>query len=223
MKTLHGLPLRHSISTLLTIVLILLLIGCASPRKYTVHLKPHPEGAQGPSTSSVVGVLPFEDARPSKETVGKRVHSDGTEKPIFLDSPSPSEDVTYILRRGLVARNVRVVELSSWKPDPKHLKDLPEEINIAIAGRIEALEVEAKSSLLKTTVKYRVRVSARVGLKEQGTVVSQAVEIRPEETFTSFDLEKIEEQLNAALAQALNRLLESIFSQSLEAQSTGRG
>src|SRR5512139_415790 len=155
-------------------------LGCATPSRYTLHLLPSPDEEKGPKTSLTIGVLPFEDSRPSPQFLGKLIESDGREVDIVLDSPSPAGDVTYIVRRALRARGIRMVELQYWTPDPEHLTDLPEDVDVAFAGRIDVLAVNADSALLNTKVKYHVRLSAKLGFKKEGLVITQSAEVLPE-------------------------------------------
>ena len=177
----------------LVLLLVLAIISCGGPKTYTVRLSPHSTGTKGPTSQSTVGLVPFVDDRPSSKVLGKRILSNGEEEPIMLDAISPSEDVTYILRSLLKGRNIRVMEVSTWEAAPENLKELPEEVDIAMAGRIEALEVEAESSTMKTVVRYRVRVSMDVGYREKGKIERRSAEVRPEETLVRFDSEKMEE------------------------------
>jgi hypothetical protein len=200
---------RKVVYTFLIVILLGSLASCAKHKTYWLHLRPLPQGQKGVTTKLTIGVLPFEDGRASTQKLGARVLSDGREEPIRLETSSVSEDVTHILRRSLMARNIAVVALSNWDPAPQNLKDLPPEVDIAIAGKIETLQVEAQSSLLKTTLRYRVKLSAKLGLKAQGKVVTKTIEVRPEETVMSFDRQKVEETLNEAVASAVNRLIEA--------------
>jgi len=209
-----GLGKRKAIYFFSMVILLASLVTCAKHKTYWLHLRPHPEGEQGPTTKLTIGVLPFEDGRVSTEKLGARVLSNGREEPIRLETSSASEDVTHILRRSLKARNIPVISLSTWDPAPQNLKDLPPEVDIAIAGRIEALEVEAQSSPLKTTLRYRVKLSAKLGLKAQGKVVTKTIEVRPEENVMRFERQKVEETLNEAVASALNRLVEAALGSS---------
>jgi hypothetical protein len=205
---------RKAIYTFLMVIFLASLVTCAKHKTYWLHLRPHPEGEQGPTTKLTIGVLPFEDDRVSTAKLGARVLRDGREEPIRLESSSASEDLTHILRRSLEARNIPVVTISTWDPAPQNLRDLPPEVDIAIAGRIEALEVEAQSSTFKTTLRYRVKLSAKLGLKAQGKVVTKNIEVRPEETVMRFERQKVEETLNEAVASALNRLVEAALASS---------
>ena len=204
-----GLIKMRVIYTFLIVILVGSLASCATHKTYWLHLRPLPEGQKGPTTKLTIGVLSFEDGRASTQKLGARVLSDGREEPIRLETSSASEDLTHVLRRSLMARNITVVALSHWDPTPESLKDLPPEVDIAIAGKIEDLEVEAQSSFLKTTLRYRVKLSAKLGLKAQEKVVTKTIEVRPEETVISFDRQKVEETLNEAVASAINRLIEA--------------
>jgi hypothetical protein len=209
-----GLGKRKGMYAFFMVILLATVVSCAKHKTYWLHLRPHPEGEQGPTTKLTIGVLPFEDDRVSTAKLGARVLRDGREEPIRLESSSASEDLTHILRRSLEARNIPVVTISTWDPAPQNLRDLPPEVDIAIAGRIEALEVEAQSSTLKTTLRYRVKLSAKLGLKAQGKVVTKNIEVRPEETVMRFERQKVEETLNEAVASALNRLVEAALASS---------
>jgi hypothetical protein len=191
-------------------LLALSLLGCATLPRYTLHLLPSPPAEKGPTTSLTIGLVPFADARPQPQSLGTLTDGD-TKSAIVLDSSSPANDVTYILRTILRGRGVRIVELESWIPDPEHLKDLPEDVDVVFAGRIEALTVDAQQALVNAKVKYRVRLSAKIGFKKEGVVLTASSEIMPEETVLRFNPERAEQTLNTTLADALNRLLEPIF------------
>jgi hypothetical protein len=203
---------RKAIYTFLMVILLGSLVTCAKHKTYWLHLRPHPTGEQGVTTKLTIGVVPFEDGRVSTEKLGARILGDGREEPIRLESSSAAEDLNHILRRSLKARNIPVVTISAWDPRPQNLKDLPPEVDIAIAGKIEVLEVKAQSSTLKTTLQYRVKLSAKLGLKAK--VVTKDIEVRPEETVMRFERQKVEETLNEAVASALNRLVEAALASS---------
>ena len=203
---------HHSLYIFLTLILALSLISFTASKTYWVNLRPD-FAPQADSTSKLtIGVLPFEDNRPTSQRLGQRLLSNGKEEPIRLKSSFPSQDVTSILLQLLKARGIRTVELTGWEPAPANLKKLPEEVDIAMAGYIEALEVEAKSSTFKTEIRYLVKLSAKLGFKEQGKVVTRTVEARPEETVISFKRQAVEQTLNETLSSALERLIVAAIS-----------
>jgi hypothetical protein len=214
MVSTSGLVKRKVIYTFSIVILFASVVTCAQHKTYWLHLRPHPAGEQGVTTKLTIGVLPFEDGRISTQKLGARVLGDGREEPIRLASSSASEDLTNLLRRSLKAMNIPVVTISTWEPTPQNLKDLPPEVDVAIAGKIEALEVKAQSATFKTILRYKVKLSAKLGLKAQGKVVSKSIEVRPEETVMRFERQKVEETLNEAVASALNKLIEAALASS---------
>ena len=89
---------------------------------------------------------------------------------------------------------------------------LPEGVDIAIAGYVDVLEVKASSYTFKTEIRYLVKLSAKVGFKEQGKVLSKTVEDRPEESVMRFKREEVEKTLNEALTSTLGRLIDAAIS-----------
>lgn len=199
-------------------LLSMLLFSCGGPKTHVIYLHGIPTAAPAQSSGLTVGLAPYQDPRPRKQLLGKRIRLDGVEDVIRLHSRSPAEDLTQMTRRLLAARGVRVVELPSWTPEPENLKDLPEGVRMAFRGRIDTMEVEAHSSLWKTSVQYRIRLTAHVGDKEKGEVLTRTIESSPQESYVGFDPAKIEDRLNDALSGALDRLLEGIVSRSSQVQ-----
>jgi len=190
---------------------ILGLASCTGPGTHTVYLQFRPT-AEPPSYSGyTVGIAPFQDPRSSPQTLGRRIRVDGTPETIVLGSPSPSKDLTYVLIRFLESKGFRVVDLPSWRPDPDTLKDLPSGVRMAITGRIDALEVESDSTLWRTWVRYRIKLTGFFGIVDRAEVLTRSVEIAPQRTSLQFDLRGVEEDLNRALTEAISRLLEGVL------------
>jgi hypothetical protein len=197
---------------LLTLLFTLSLVSCAASKTYWLNLRADPTVQKTPTTQLTIGVLPFKDNRPPSARIGQRVLTNGKEEPIRLKSSYPTQDLTSILLQLLKARNIRTVELTDWEPTPDNLKDLPEEVDIAIAGYLDVLEVKASSYTFKTEIRYQVKLSAEVGFKAQGRVLSKTVEGRPEESVVRFKREEVEKTLNGALTSALGRLIDAAIS-----------
>jgi hypothetical protein len=206
-------PRRLPLSTMIPIFLAVAigLSSCGGPVTQTLYLQFRQIGEPGPSSAFTVGVVPFEDFRPSPQSVGKRIRTDGTVEPIVLGSPIPSKDLTYMLIRYLENRGIRVVDLPYWDTDPNGLRDLPKGIKLAVAGRIDALEVETNSTLLTCTVRYKVRLTTHLGLVEKGEVLTRSMEISPQRTYVQFDIREVEDGLNRALLEVMGRLMEGVL------------
>jgi hypothetical protein len=205
----------RNIYMFLTLIFALSLVSCASSKTYWLNLRADSIVQKTPTTTLTIGVLPFQDKRPPSARVGQRVLSNGKEEPIRLKSSYPTQDITSIFLQLLKARNIRTVELTGWEAAPGNLKDLPEEVDIAIAGYVDALEVKASSYTFKTEIRYLVKLSAKVGFKAQGKVLSKTVEGRPEESVVRFKREEVEKSLNEALTSALGRLIDAAISKEM--------
>jgi hypothetical protein len=186
------------------------LLACAGPGTQIVYLQFRPTGTPTPPSSFTVGVAPFQDDRAEPQLLGKRFRVDGSVETIMLGAPTPAKDLTHMAIRHLEGQGMRVLDLPSWRPAPETLGDLPRDVRVAITGRIDALEVQVSSSLFKTTVKYRVRITGFLGLVDKGEVVTRTLEIGPQKTTFQFDIREIEEELNRAVAEAFSRLFEGV-------------
>ena len=199
----------RNIYLLVTLIFALSLVSCAASKTYWLNLRADSPVQKSPTTEMTIGVLLFQDNRPPSARVGQRVLSNGKEEPIRLKSSYPTRDITSIFLQLLKARNIRAVALTDWEPTPGNLKDLPEEVDIVIAGYVDALEVKATSYTFKTEIRYLVKLSAQVGFKAQGKVMSKTVEDRPEQSVVRFKREEVEKTLNEALTSALGRLIDA--------------
>jgi hypothetical protein len=202
----------RTIYLLLTLVFALTLVSCAASKTHWLNLRANSTVQKTPTTTLTIGVLPFQDNRPPSARIGERILSNGKEEPIRLKSSYPTRDITSVFLQLLKARNIRTVELTDWEPTPGNLKGLPEEVDIAIAGYLDALEVKASSYTFKTEIRYLVKLSAKVGLKAQGRVLSKTLEDRPEQSVIRFRREEVEKTLNEALTSALGRLIDAAIS-----------
>lgn len=198
---------RQGFCFLLALIFALSFVSCGASKTYWLRLRPDITPQKGHTGELTIGVLPFQDNRPPSQRVGQRVLSNGKEEPIRLKSSTPAQDITSILLQLLKARGIRAVELTGWEPVPANLKNLPEEVDVAMAGYLESLEVEAKSSTFKTEIRYLVKLGAKLGFKAQGKIVTRTVEARPEESVMSFSRQKVENTLNETLSSALERLI----------------
>jgi hypothetical protein len=182
----------RNIYMFLSLIFALSLVSCAASKTYWLNLRADSTVQKSPTTKLTIGVVPFQDNRPPSARIGQRVLSNGKEEPIRLKSSFPTQDITSIFLQLL--------------------KDLPEEVDIAIAGYVDALEVKASSHTFKTEIRYLVKLSAKVGFKAQGRVSTKTVEGRPEESVVRFNHQEVEKSLNETLTSALGRLIDATIS-----------
>jgi hypothetical protein len=201
-----------NIYLILTLIFALSLVSCGSSKTYWLNLRADPIVQKSPTTKLTIGVVPFQDNRPPSARVGQRVLTNGKEEPIRLKSSYPAQDITSIFRQLLKARNIQTVELTGWEPTPGNLKAFPQEVDIAITGYVDALEVRASSYTFKTEIRYLVKLTAKIGFKAQGKVLTKTVEGRPEESVVRFKRQEVEKTLNETLTSALGRLIDATIS-----------
>jgi hypothetical protein len=181
----------RNIYMFLSLIFALSLVSCAASKTYWLNLRADSTVQKSPTTKLTIGVVPFQDNRPPSARIGQRVLSNGKEEPIRLKSSFPTQDITSIFLQ---------------------LLKLPEEVDIAIAGYVDALEVKASSHTFKTEIRYLVKLSAKVGFKAQGRVSTKTVEGRPEESVVRFNHQEVEKSLNETLTSALGRLIDATIS-----------
>lgn len=205
---------RNKVGSLLILgVSFGLLASCAGSGMQIVYLQFRPTGEYATSQALTVGVAPFQDNRSTPQILGKRIRVDGSPETIMLGSPTTGKDLSLMVVRYLESRGMKVVDLRSWSGEPETLKDLPKEVKVAVAGRIEALEVQSDSTLFRTTTHYRVRLSSSIALVDKNEVLTRSIEISPQKTTFQFDIRDLEEELNRAVVEALERLFEGVFPQ----------
>ncbi len=195
-------------------VIFLGLVSCGGSGVQMVYLQFRPTGEYATAQAITVGVAPFQDARSTPQILGKRIRVDGSPETIMLGSPTTGKDLGLMVVRFLEARGMKVVDLRSWSGEPEALKELPKDLKAVVTGRIEAMEVNSDSSLFRTTTRYRVRLSASIGLVEKNEVLTRSIEISPQKTTLQFDVRDLEEELNRTVMEALGRLFEGVLPQS---------
>lgn len=189
------------------------LAGCTGSGVHMVYLHFRSTGETPSPHQITVGIAPFQDARSAPQILGKRIRVDGSPETIMLGSPTTGKDLTYMVTRYVEARGMKVVDLPSWKPEPEKLKELPSGLTLVITGKIEGLDVNADSTLFRTVVRYRIRLTGFLGFPEKGEIITRSVEISPQKTTISFDVREVEEELNRAIMEAIGRLLEGSLPQ----------
>ncbi|MEJ5377430.1 MAG: hypothetical protein WHX93_12700 [bacterium] len=195
-------------------IIFLGLVSCSGSGVQMVYLQFRPTGEYSTAQAITVGVAPFQDTRSTPQILGKRIRVDGSPETIMLGSPTTGKDLGLMVVRFLEAKGMKVVDLRSWSGEPEALKELPKDLKAAVTGRIEAMEVNSDSSIFRTTTRYRVRLSASIGLVEKNEVLTRSIEISPQKTTLQFDIRDVEEELNRTVMEALGRLFEGVLPQS---------
>jgi uncharacterized lipoprotein YajG len=192
---------------------LLMLAGCA-PALYSVDMKYVPTRAmpraEGTGEIITVTVAAFEDQRKidDKMVIGWVVKSDGARIPVLPKFVKPSVAVTSPLKDFLVRAGYRISpENPVW--DLKEESIRKEWGSILIGGSIDELEVICRDSLTVKKYSANAKITALFANAQSGKVfykvtTQSAVSLE----HVLFSEERIEQQINAALSDAIEKIFE---------------
>ena len=154
-----------------------------------------------------VAVYQFQDVRPDRAYLGRRVYRDGK-----VDFFKPDEGtVEQVLTRSVV----KIMERAGFKvatvnrvldPDKENFQEIPGDL--AIGGKIEALWVEAKSGYTLTDTDARLRLRVIWALPQDKTWLTKTIEGSASETDRPlYSPKHAEAKVNQVLQDGLDKLL----------------
>lgn len=167
-----------------------------------------------------VAVYQFEDVRPDRIFLGRRVYPDGTADFYKPDAGTVEQVVTKSMVRLLEKAGFRVVKVNRYlDPEKIEFKDVPGDA--AFGGKIETLWVEAKkSSYQLTDTNAQIKLAVAWGFAKDGTWVRKMIEGSGKETRRPwYQPENAEDMINDVFKDSLNKLLRD--EQSLKEKLTG--
>jgi len=192
---------------------LLLLAGC-SPALYSVDMKYVPSRVmprtEGTGEIITVTVAAFEDRRKidDKMIIGWVVKSDGERIPVLPKFVKPSVAVTSPLKDFLARAGYRISpESPVW--DLKEESIRKEWGSILIGGSIDELEVICRDSLTVKKYSAKVKITVVFADAQKGKIfytVTSGSDVSLEHVL--FSEERLEEQINAALSDAIEKIFE---------------
>ena len=196
-----------------TIILLglLCLAGCASSKTYLLHLSydtsQTPPFLSGTSQPVTLALYNFQDSRPERLYLGRRVYRDGMIDFFKADAGTVEQVVTKSVAQMLEKAGFKVTVVNRYlDPAQVDFKDIPAEV--AFGGKIESLWVEAKSGLATTDTNARMSMRINWGLVKEGTWISKTIEGSAQETDRPFYRPKHAEGLiNEVFKDGFNKLL----------------
>lgn len=196
-----------------TIILlgVLCLAGCASSKTYLLHLSydtsQTPPFLSGTSQPVTLALYNFQDRRPERLYLGRRVYRDGMIDFFKADAGTVEQVVTKSVAQMLEKAGFKVTVVNRYlDPAQANFKDIPAEV--AFGGNIESLWVEAKSGLATTDTNARMSMRINWGLVKEGTWISKTIEGSAQETDRPLYKPKHAEALiNDVFKDGFNKLL----------------
>jgi len=184
------------------VVLVLALGGCAGPgevRKFSASADavPAPEKAQN---ALRVAVVPFEDLRTDKGTIGRHQHYVETRVDQLVPEPgSAAEQVTAFVAGYLTRAGFQVTRVQSGSAAGS--------ADVVLTGQIESYWNEAVGRFFRTELTSRNRLVIRASNASDSSTVRTSVAGDATMKVVCFCLADLEKLNSEALAQSLSRFL----------------
>lgn len=195
------------------IILLSLLFqaGCAGSKTYLLNLSydtsktaPFLAGTAEPVN---LALYHFQDTRPDRLYLGRRVYRDGMVDFFKTDAGTVEQVVTKSIARMLEKSGFKVTLVNRFlDPSKEDFKDIP--ADVAFGGSIEALWVEAKSGLATTDTNARMNIRVNWGLVKERTWITKTIEGSAQESDRPLYQPKHAEALiNDVFKDGVNKLL----------------
>jgi hypothetical protein len=192
--------------------LLTVFYGCTGTRIHKVSFLPSLVDTEIAYTGITVSISPFEGCPPPPLILGRRVRMDGKEEKIVLESADPCRDLTHLLWDYLQGRGYRVRLLPRRPEAPEELTNSTDrKAPLVISPKLELVEINAKSSLVSTELRYRIRISAKMAIWGQNEIIERAVELNPRKTTALFKIQEIERVFDQQLKVAFEHLLQGLL------------
>lgn len=164
---------------------LLFLGGCAGSKTYLLNLSYSPLGTPQflpLSTKPVtLALYQFEDVRPDRIYLGRRVYRDGSVDFFKPDAGTVEQVVTRSVIKAMEKAGFKINPVNRvLNQEKEDFKDIPGDV--ALGGRIEALWVEAKTGYATTDTNARLRIKVVWGLPKERVWMTKTIEGSAQET-----------------------------------------
>jgi uncharacterized lipoprotein YajG len=157
------------------------------------------------ATTVSVGVSPFRDDRGEPASVlGKRTIPDGMQND-FVVQGTVAETATAIMKKAFLARGIAVRNIARWDLSAEGMND--PEADLFIGGEIKTLWLESRPSSMQTNLKASVQIKITIGDRLEKKII-RTINVNSK---LDQDILYSQEQLEAALSEALSSAVDQIF------------
>jgi hypothetical protein len=188
-------------------VLMLAVVGCGGPGE-TVKFSASVDAAPAPEKMQQalrVAVVPFEDVRADKASIGRYQHYVETRVDKLVPAQgTASEQVTEFVSEYLKRAGFQVTRARSGEAVAQGAAD------VVLTGQIESYWSEAVSRFSRTELMSRNRLVVKASNTSDGSTVRTSVEGGGTTTAVSFRLADLEQLNNEALGESLARFLKDV-------------
>ncbi len=190
---------------------LLFLGGCAGSKTYLLNLSYDTSGTppflSGAARPVNLAVYQFQDARPDRLYLGRRVYRDGMVDFFKPDSGTVEQVVTRAVVKTMEKAGFKVTLVNRYlNPGKEDFKNIPGDV--ALGGTIEVLWVEAKTGVATTDTDARMRLRVEWGLVKEQEWITKSIEGGAQETDRPFYQPKYAEaKINEVFKDGMDRLL----------------
>ncbi|KPK88828.1 MAG: hypothetical protein AMJ94_14015 [Deltaproteobacteria bacterium SM23_61] len=203
-----------NIRVLATMVLslgLLFLGGCAGSKTYLLNLSYSPLGTPQflPLSAKPVtlALYRFEDVRPDRIYLGRRVYRDGSVDFFKPDAGTVEQVLTQSVIKLMEKAGFKILPVNRvLNKEKEDFKDIPGDV--ALGGKIEALWVEAKTGYATTDTNARLRIKVVWGLPKERVWMSKAIEGSAQETDRPlYQVKHAEAKINEVFKDGMDKFL----------------
>jgi hypothetical protein len=185
--------------------------GCAGSKTFLLHLSYNPLGTKLflPLSAQPVtlALYEFEDVRPDRLYLGKRVYRDGMVDLFKPDSGTVQQVVTRSVIQEMEKAGFKVVPVHRvLNPNKEDFASITGDV--ALGGKIESLWVEAKTGYVTTDTDAKLRIKVVWGFPKQRIWVTRFIEGSAQETDRPlYEPKYAEEKINEVFKDGLDKIL----------------
>jgi hypothetical protein len=193
-------------------------IGCAPTRIYSVNMNYDAQKAAIPAymkagdneRNTLIAVTEFVDARPGNDPliIGRVVEKDGMKILVLPKYVQPTRAVASGIKDYLIKAGYKVDgKVVSWNLQERSIP--PDRGKIIIGGSIEDMDLTCRKGF--PTDSYRTKIKLNLVLADAAggkILYRSSVESNSSLEHVSFSAERLEEQINIALGDAIEKLFE---------------
>ena len=190
---------------------LIFLEGCAGSKTYLLNLSYSQLGTPQflPISAKPVTLViyQFEDVRPDRLYLGRRVYRDGMVDFFKPDAGTVEQVVTQSVIKAMEKAGFKVTRVNRpLNQDKEDFKSIPGDV--ALGGRIEALWVEAKTGYATTDTEAKLRIKVVWGLPKEQVWMTKSIEGSAQETDRPFYQPKYAEaKINEVFKDGMDKFL----------------
>lgn len=187
------------------------LAGCAASKTYLLNLSYNPLGTPQflpiSAKPATLAIYQFEDVRPDRLYLGRRVYRDGMVDFFKPDAGTVEQVVTQSVVKAMEKAGFRITRVNRpLNQDKEDFKSIPGDV--ALGGRIESLWVEAKTGYTTTDTDAKLRIKVVWGLPKEQVWMTKSIEGSAQETDRPFYQPKYAEaKINEVFKDGMDKFL----------------